>query len=295
MTLVTSGCFGSAVDHEVLGDRAYATRRFTDALAEYRLALVQHAPDADLRAKAAAAALRSGDLTAAVEEYLAMADEGGAGRVEEAATGLEQVATAAIREQDRASLAAALAALQRVAPGRGLGPFAGELARSLGEVPRSPEALAVLTLAAAGAPDARIQDSLIYVYAMVQRRLGRCEQAVSTLESIVRRERVPAVVPEARRELARCALALGQRALDRGQPQSAAAWFQRAAQGAGAGPDERAAYVGLGDVRLAQGDFAGAAAAYQRALEGAPPGDATARVAAERLNLIGRAPGTDNQ
>jgi tetratricopeptide (TPR) repeat protein len=293
--LACGACLGSAADHEVLGDRAYASRRFADALAEYRLALVQRAPAPDLRVKAGAAALRAGDLNAAVEEYVGLAAEGGAERIPDAATGLEHVATTAIREGDQAALSATLAALQRVAPGRGLGAFAGELARSLGDVPRSQEALAVFTLAAAGAPDARVQDSLIYEYAVVLRRLGRCEQAVSTLESVVRRERARAVLPSARRELARCALALGERALDRGRPQAAEEWFERAAQGAGSGRSERAAYVGLGDVRLAQGDFAGAAEAYQRAIEGSAPGDSIARIAAERLNMIGRAPGTDGQ
>jgi tetratricopeptide (TPR) repeat protein len=293
--LTCGACLGAAADHEVLGDRAYASRRFSDALAEYRLALVQRAPDPNLRAKAGAAALRASDLSAAVVEYVALADEGGAERVAEAGTGLEHVATIAIRDGDRAALSAALAAMQRVAPGRGVGPFAGELARSLGAVPGSPEVLAVLTLAAAGATDARTQDSLIFEYAVVLRRLGRCEQAVSILESVVRRERVPAVIADARRELARCALALGARALDQGRPQAAEQWFQRAALGAGSGPSERAAYVGLGDVRLAQGDFGGAAEAYQRALEGALPSDSIARIAAERLNMIGRAPGTDRQ
>jgi tetratricopeptide (TPR) repeat protein len=150
----------------------------------------------------------------------------------------------------------------------------------------------VILLAAAGAPDVRTQDSLIYEYAAVQRRLGRCEQAVPTLESVVRRGRAPGAVASARRELARCALALGERALAQGRPQTAEDWFRRAAQGAGDGADERAAYIGLGDVRLAQGDVAGAAEAYQRALEGALPGDSIGRIAAERLNLLGRAPGT---
>ncbi len=294
LVLLCAACFGSAADHEDLGDRAYAARRFVDALAEYRLALIQRAPDPDLRAKAASAAFKAGDLTAAVEEYVALATEGGAERVGEAATGLDHVASRAIRDGDRAALASAVAAIQRVAPGRGLAAFAGELARALGDVPRSSEALAVLALAAAGAPDARIQDSLIFEYAGVLRRLGRCEQAVSTLESVVRRDRAPAVIAEARRELARCALALGERSLDQGRPQTAEQWFQRAAQGAGSGQDERAAYVGLGDVRLAQGDFAGAAEAYQRALEGASARDSIARIAADRLNMIGRAPGTDS-
>ena len=47
-------------DHERLGDRRYAERSFTDALAEYRLALRQPFPSPELRAKFAAAALHVG-------------------------------------------------------------------------------------------------------------------------------------------------------------------------------------------------------------------------------------------
>ena len=105
--LVLAGCAGSAADHESLGDRAYAEGHFADALVEYRLALKQGS-NAQLRAKAGAAALHGGDLVVAAEEYRALAEEGGAQRVTEGADGLELVAKAAVEADDREGLAAAL-------------------------------------------------------------------------------------------------------------------------------------------------------------------------------------------
>lgn len=281
-------CIGAAANHETLGDRAYADRRYDDALVEYRLALVQRAPDAGLRAKAGAAALQAGDLAVAATEYVSLAQEGGDARASEAADGLVHVADAAIAARDQEALTAALGGLQQVAPGRALGAFARQLAGALSSMPQSPEALSVLMFAAAGAPDARTQDSLLYVYAVGLRRLRLCQDAVPVFESLLRRQRAPSVVSGAREELARCALTLGHRELDEGRPSQAKAWFETAAAGGGDSPSARAAYIGLGDVRFAQGDFAGAAEAYERARDGATPADSIYRIAAERLNQIAR-------
>lgn len=290
--LLAAACVGAAADYEILGDRAYAGGRYADALVEYRLALVRRAPDPDLRAKAALAALRSGDLEAAAAEHVALAEEGGAPRTEEAADGLARVADRASAEGDQPALAAALDGLRRVAPGRALGSFARHLAGGLGNLARSPEALSVLAYAAAGAPDARLQDSLMFAYGVVLRRLARCEEAIPVFESLLRRQRAPVVVADARDDLARCAVALGQAALDAGQPRRAEEWFQRAVQGGSDAPEARLAYVGLGDVRYAQGDFLGAIEAYEQARAGGSPRDSVARIVAERLNRIARV-GTD--
>ena len=72
--LAAAGCTGSAADHETLGDRAYVSRQFSDALIEYRLAIKQR-PSAKLRAKAGAAALHVGDLGEAAAQYAALAKE----------------------------------------------------------------------------------------------------------------------------------------------------------------------------------------------------------------------------
>ena len=286
--LLLAGCAGAAADHETLGDRAYAERHFADALVEYRLALKQGLT-AQLRAKAGAAALHAGDLVAAAEEYRALAEEGGAQRVTEGADGLERVAKAAVEDDDRAGLAAALTSLRAVAAGRALGVFARQLAQIAGTEPRSAEALNVLPYAAAAAGDARREDSLMYLYAAGLARFGRCEQAVPVFEGVARRQRQPAVTAPAQRSLTSCALSLGRRALDSGQAERAEEWFRRAAVGDETDALVRAAYIGIGDVLFARGAFAEAAEAYQRALAGAAPGDSLAQIAAEKLNQVANA------
>ncbi len=288
-TLALVACAGAAADHEKLGDRAYAERHFADALVEYGLAIKQDATPR-LRAKAGAAAMHAGDLVTAAEQYRRLAEEGKTTHATEAADGLERVARAAVTADDRGALQAALAGLQDIAAGRALGPLAFQLVRSLGNEPRSADALNVLRYAAAGAPDAGRQDSLMFVYASALYHTGRCEQAIPIFEGVARRQREPAVVPLAQAELGRCALWLGRKALNAGQAQQAEQWFREAASGGDErDPVARAAYIGLGDVLFARGALTEAAEAYQRVLAGAPPGDSLAQIAAQKLNLVANA------
>ncbi len=287
--LALAACAGAAADHETLGDRAYGERHFPDALAEYRLA-IKLKPSEALRAKAGAAALHAGDFVAAAEQYRKLAEEGGSQRVSEAADGLERVAKAAAESDDRTGLAAAVVGLRAAAPGRALFSFARQLAQSVGAEPRSAEALNVLPYAAAGAPDARAEDSLMYAYAVGLERIGRCEQAMPVFEAVARRQREPAVVRPALQAASRCALSQGRLALEAGRAEQGEEWFRRAASGGEErDPIVRAAYIGIGDVLFARGAFAEAAEAYQRALAGAAPGDSLAQIAAEKLNLVANA------
>ncbi len=284
-----TGCRGGAVEHETLGDRAYADGRFAEALVEYRLAVTQGSPDPGLRLKAAVAALHAGDLAAAADEFVALAAEGGDARHAEAAGGLVRVADRALELGDANAVARSLGALEQVAPGWAYEAYAQELAELLGPAPRSIEALSVLTYASANAPDARLQDSIMFGYAGTLRRMGRCEEALPAFESVARRGREPVVAGAARDGATHCALALGRRALDAGQPSEAETWFERAAAGGGDTRAGRAAYLGLGDVRFAHGDYVGAAEAYVQATADGTAQDSIARVAVERLNLLGRA------
>src|SRR6185295_18569616 len=189
-----SGC--GSLDHEPLGDRAYGQGHYADALAEYQLALKQRTPNPRVRAKAGAAALRAGSRAVAAEQYLTLAGED-TDRRTEAADGLERVAREALNRNDQAALAAALAALKRVAPSRALGSFAGQLARGMADGPSAQGAIAILPYAAAAAPDARSQDSLIVAYSLALERAGRCADAAGTFEGLIRRQRDPGVVKTA--------------------------------------------------------------------------------------------------
>jgi tetratricopeptide (TPR) repeat protein len=179
--------------------------------------------------------------------------------------------------------------MRDLARGRPPSALSGNAVNVMLDGSRAGELAQILPVAAAAAPDARQQDSLMFAYAGVLSRLGRCEQAVSLFEAVGRRQRVPAIGLEAQAGAASCALRLGQAALDGGSADRAETWFLRAASQADETPAGRAAYLGLGDVRYGRGDVAGAVEAYQRALGAGAPGDSLATVARERLNRIGNA------
>ena len=281
------GCGSSAADHEALGDRAYVGRQFGDALVEYRIAIKQHST-ARLRAKAGSAALHVGDLGEAAAQYVALVHDA-ADRRGEAEDGLERVARAAIQANDRAGLTAAIAGLRKMNATRPLGALAAPLARGISENGSAADAAALLPVAAAAAPDARQQDSLMLQYAPALTRGGRCDSGLAIFEALVRRQRDPGLVRSAQQGLVQCELQQGRQALEQGQPQQAEEWLRRAAADGADTPSGRAAYVGLGDVMLARGDYPGAADAYLRATQGAPPGDSIAQQARQKLDNLSNA------
>jgi tetratricopeptide (TPR) repeat protein len=288
LLLVFTACSRSAANHEELGDRAYAAGSYADALAEYQLGHRANAGSAALLAKLAAAAMHAEDFELAAESYRSLARRDRS-RVEEAADGLDRVARAALAANDRTALASALTGLREVAPRRPMGRYVVLAALDAVDRGDTAEAAALLPVAAASAADAARADSLLFVYGRTLVRVRDCSTAVRVFEGVIRRQRAAAVVESAREGLGLCALVEGQRALDQRRPADAEAWFRRATA-PGASPDvERAAFLGLGDVRLAQGDLAGAMESYQQALTGGTPGDTISQRAQEKLNALGKA------
>jgi tetratricopeptide (TPR) repeat protein len=284
---VTLACTPSAADHEELGDRAYAAGRYPDALAEYQLGLRSKPGNAGLHAKTAASALHTENYALAAAEYRALA-QGDRSRVEEAAEGLERVIRAALHANDRTAVALALAAMREAAPTRPLGRYARFAAADAVEQGRAEEALTLLPIAAAAAPDSRSADSLLFTYGLMAVRSRDCATGLAVFEGVIRRNRTPDLTEAAREGVGLCALVEGQAALQRGEPATAEDWFRRAAA-PGSPPDVvRGAYLGLGDVRLAQGDVVGATVSYQQALGGGTPSDTIAQRAREKLNALGR-------
>jgi tetratricopeptide (TPR) repeat protein len=285
--LVVVGCARSAANHESLGDRAYVAGEFAEALTEYRLAILQEqGPAARLRGKAAAAALKAGDLVGAAQEYGMLARSGGQ-RIDEVADGIERVARRAAEDGDLAALRASVTLMRELGTGRSARPFAAELVKA---AEGASDAVAILPIAAANAPDVGQQDSLMFVYAQALARIGRCDQAVTVFEGLARRARIP-MASGAPAAAALCALRVARDNLEAGHTDPAEQWFRRAVtlgEGSVAG---RAAYLGLGDVLKARGDFAGAAVAWERVIADAAPGDSLAERARERLNAIAN-PGT---
>jgi tetratricopeptide (TPR) repeat protein len=282
------GCTRSAADHEVLGDRHYAAAEYADALAEYQLGLRAGGARPSLHAKTALAALHTGDLTVAADQYraLAHADQS---RSDEAVDGLERVAKEALASNDRMALAQALQGIREISPSRPLGAYARVVALDAAAAGNTADALAYLPTAIATAPDSRTGDSLLYVYGEAAALARDCATAIAVFEGVLRRQRQPIVQDAAREGVAQCALMRGQAELAAGHPAEADDWFHRAAT-PGAGIETiRAAYIGLGDVALARGDIAGAVDLYQQSLSGGVPGDSLAQRAQEKLNAVGRA------
>jgi tetratricopeptide (TPR) repeat protein len=281
-------CARSAADHEVLGDREYAAAAYADALAEYQLGLRAGARGANLHDKAAAAALHTGELSIAAEQFRLLAQRDPS-RADEAADGLERVAQAAAAANDRGALADALRGLREVAPSRPLGAYARIVALDAAAAGNTRAALAYLPTAIAAAPDARVADSLLFVYGEAAALARDCSTAMEVFEGILRRQRQPVVLDAAREDEARCALALGQTALAAGRPVDAEAWLRRAVIPGATVEVIRGASLGLGDVALARGDVVAAVDYYQQVLAAGLPGDSLAQRAQEKLNAVGRA------
>ncbi len=272
-------------DHARLGDRRYAEHAFGDALAEYRLAMRQSAPGAELRAKFAAAALQAGSLGEAVTAYhdLAHAE---AGAVDEAADGLMRAARLAIGAHDMAALSDALIALRDVAPQRPVGSFAVALGSSTAYA-RRPEAMDVLLEAAAASSAGPVADSFLIAYADLNAHMGRCDAATRGYEAVLRRSRgVPPLVEAARGGLAGCAVEDGKASLSAGALQDAETRFRKAVSIGEPDSVVRLAWLLIGDARWAGGDTATASDAYRRAMSGAPDGDPIAARANDQLNRL---------
>ncbi len=283
--LVMTACGGAAADHETLGDQAYVERRFGEALAEFQLGLRQGVSSGGLRLKAGMAALNARDLVEAAVQFEALAVEH-EDQLAIAADGLGRVARAASAEGNGPALQAALQGLRSVVPGRALGTFANELAVGLGENSSPAEAIAILPFAAAAAPDAGLQDSLMYTYGIALAEVNRCEEALPVFESLVRRGRKPAVQSGARGRATTCALVLGRRDLFQGSQEDAEAWFCRAIEIGNNNYAARAAHLGLGDIWFSRGDYLGARTAYAQAMVGVSQSDSLyqrARRARDRI------------
>jgi len=290
LALATFACAQSAANHEVLGDRLYAAADYRSALAEYQLGL-RAGRGKGLHAKAAAAALHTGDLGFAAQEYRSLAHDDPS-RSDEAADGLERTARQAGGLNDRTALAAALDGLREIAPSRSLGPYARIVALDAATAGNTVDALAYLPTAIATAPDAATADSLLYVYGEAAALAKDCATAAAVFEGVVRRQRQSAVQDAAREGMARCALMRGEAMLAAGHPADAEVWFQKASTPGAGNEVGRAAALGLGDVALARGDLTTAVDFYQQALVGGMPGDTLAQRAQEKLNALGKADST---
>lgn len=287
VALALAACAPEAADHAALGDEKYLAGGYRDAVAEYQLALATRPDEATLLAKLGAAALHAEALDIATEAFGAVAVQDGWRRF--GLNGLWRVARAAAAADDRPVLLAALRTMRAIDPDRRLGEFAVGVALDEARSGNTAEALELMPYAVAAA-EGGMADSVLFVYAELLERVGRCRDAAGVYEGLLRRPGSGQLNERAQSGMARCALRQGRAALARGEPQRAEGYFRRAASPVVPRQLARAAWLGLGDVRYALGDLAGAVEAYEQARGGrSADADSIARVAAQRLNAIGSA------
>jgi hypothetical protein len=278
---------GAAADHERLGDRYYRDAKWGEALVEYQAA-VRARGGPEVLGKMGSAALRSGDLQAALEAYSRLGTEDPS-RVVEAVRGLERVARAAVAGSDSGSpvLTGAVVALRRLAPDRSLGRLA-RAAESQGTADRMEE-LSLMPAALAGANSSQDVNRLLLRYAAGLRATTACEQAVAVYRMAIRRAPTLEVREQSADGLGACALQLGLDALAADRAAIAEQWFVEVTQVDPSSPVGLRARVGWGDARLKQGDLLGAAIVWQTVLSASKLPDSLRRMAQDRISGLGSA------
>lgn len=283
---LSAGCSAAAADHERLGDQAYRDGQFAKSLGEYQAA-ERSGARSRVWAKAAAAATRAEDYSAAAAAYADLAREDPT-RLMEAVVGLDRVARAADRAggSGRAAVTKAVLRIRALAPGRPL----GRLARaSLTDETELSEALGLLPAALAAAGTARGIDSLLLRYAEAQRATVACEEAAASYRTLLRRTIDRRQRGVARGGLADCALVLGHDALSVQNGRAAERWFDLVLGFETETTRGLRAQIGLGDARVLLGDALGAAVAYQAVLAASGVSDSLRDVAVTKLNGLGAA------
>ena len=276
---------GGGVDHESLGDAAFAEGEFIVALQEYRAAIDDH-PRAATSLKLASAALKTGDHREATEGFQrAVALD--RSRSDEAARGLALVAAAAERESDETGLRLTVRALRLLAPERVKPRQTLALLRGGDLDPEEAAGLGPLALAAAG--DAAATDQALLGYGDALRRTTACGEAVPVYQAALRRSRDRQLRRRAIDGLGACGLQLGNDALLVKRPEEAARWFGQVVEVDSSSRVGRQALIGLGDAQVMQGEILAATMAYESAIR--LGGDDSLRaVAADRLAGLVPAP-----
>lgn len=286
LLVMVAACQGTTADHERLGDQFYVEGEYLKALAEYQ-ASARARPDAALWAKAGGAALKVGDLAAAVDAYLQLGLSDPT-RQQEAARGLERVIRSAPRaDSGSAIVASAMVALRLAAPNR---PLSRSALRQAGMTDLGhQEAVSILPAAMGVADDASAVDRLLLSYGQALESTTACEGATRAYRTALRRVSDNRLEGQARAGLGACALQLGWDALDTDQPARAEDWFATALVADTVGSVSQRARLGLGDARRQNGDLLGAAL-WWSALLGMPNlSDSLRTLATDRLNAIATA------
>ena len=224
------------------GDRFWADSNYTDALAEYRLALRQH-PDEETKARTAHAYIQTGQFELAREIYADLIQESPKW-TDQAIFDYVAVANKARDRSDRYGLASAVAAAQELRAGLPLDDFAIPLARYYSSTGDPALALDFYERALTAAPPDTVP-TLLFEMAQIHEQLGNCPEAIGFFRAFRSRAPRDERIGDADWQIGDCSFTLARRAhqdgnlerameyvdavLDLGVPKNLLdeAWFER--------------------------------------------------------------------
>ena len=254
-------CTAAGSEGEALrrGDEAFARGDLTEALAEYRLSLVQGGDDVDTLLRVAHAYAQSGRVDEA-RQYYRQAVEVEPDLADLAASDLLRVARAAITRQDGIAAAAAVESAMDLKPGVSLTGISLPLARHFARNGRYGQALPFFQKALR---ETETDTEVVFEMALAHEELGDCRRALVFFEQI-REDVTPAQQSEVDWNIGNCsadlaeearaeedldeALRLYQSTIELGEPRNrlARAWFE------------------IGEILVARGECSAAVAAFDQ-------------------------------
>lgn len=276
-------CAGAGPEGESLrrGDEAFARGDLAEALAEYRLSLVQGADDVDTFLRVAHAYARSGRVDEALEHYQRAVDND-PDVADLGASDLLRVAREAIGRQDGIAAAAAVEAAVQLKPGVSLAGISLPLARHFALNGRYGQALPFFQKAIRETDSA---PEVVFEMALAHEELGDCRRALVFFEQI-RAQVTVAMQSEVDWNIGNCsanlameakaeedfdeALRLHQVTIELGEPRNrlARAWFE------------------IGEILESRGECSAAVQAYDQVARQDLPGGFIVEQAERRVDEI---------
>lgn len=184
-----STCTGGASEDGALirGDQAWVRGEIGEALAEYRLALLEGSTDAEVYARIAHAYAELGRIDEARDHYRQAADADSV-YAEQAVADLVRLARTAEERGDRFGVAAAMEAAVAFRPGISVAELALPLARYYAQAGEYGRALPFYGKALGGVDPDSVPE-ILYETGLVHEQIGDCERALVFYEQFA--ERVP--------------------------------------------------------------------------------------------------------
>jgi tetratricopeptide (TPR) repeat protein len=265
------------------GDAAFANGDFTNALAEYRLALRQGNDDASTWLRAAHAFARMNRIDEARDHYLeaiARAPE----LTDQASADLLRVARRALQRNDGVVASAAAEAAVQIQPGVSLSGVALSLARHYVRQSQPAEALPHFQKALGEAEDPN-DPAIVLELARAYEQLGDCERAL-----VFFREVRPRIAANRRSEvdwqIGNCSFQLGREANAAGRSDEALELFRTLTELGEPRNLLGQAWVDVGEILARQGECSAAVLAFERAVQAEGGSGALASRARDRIDQI---------